>query len=201
MKKSAKYNLGFTLIELLVVVSIVGVLSTVVMGSLNSARTKARDAARISQIREVRKALDMYYLTNGVYPINPWLPLTYGDQIPHNWASMMQVLNTEGFIKASFSKADTSDPLFQFTKTAYAAVGSSYWICSIQDPKYKTGDDYPYSFGYVSLNNGQNYKIRIYLENSNSSAFNSSQTGTFLDSATTGVTACDKNLQYYCTGN
>lgn len=59
---------GFTLIELLVVIAIIGMLSSVVLASLNSARTKARDAARLAGIKEIQKALEFYYDTNGSYP-------------------------------------------------------------------------------------------------------------------------------------
>jgi len=59
---------GFTLIELLVVIAIIGTLASVVMASLNSAREKSRDTARMSQLREVQKALEIYYLANGSYP-------------------------------------------------------------------------------------------------------------------------------------
>lgn len=59
---------GFTLIELLVVIAIIGVLSSVVLASLNSARMKGRDAARIAGIKEIQKALELYYLTNTSYP-------------------------------------------------------------------------------------------------------------------------------------
>ncbi len=59
---------GFTLIELLVVIAIIGILSSVVLASLNSARAKSRDAIRISQLKEVQKALEIYHLDNGTYP-------------------------------------------------------------------------------------------------------------------------------------
>ena len=61
-------NRGFTLIELLVVIAIIGVLSSVVLASLNSARQKARDAQRVSNLIEIRTALEMYYSDNGSYP-------------------------------------------------------------------------------------------------------------------------------------
>ena len=59
---------GFTLIELLVVIAIIGILSSVVLASLNSARRKARDAKRISDIKQIQLALEMYYDDNSNYP-------------------------------------------------------------------------------------------------------------------------------------
>jgi len=65
MRKQQK---GFTLIELLVVIAIIGILATIVMVSLNTARQKARDARRVSDVRQLQLALQMYYDTNGSYP-------------------------------------------------------------------------------------------------------------------------------------
>lgn len=52
---------GFTLIELLVVISIIGVLSSVVLVSLNNAKVRARDAVRKSDLRKISTALETYY--------------------------------------------------------------------------------------------------------------------------------------------
>lgn len=59
---------GFTLIELLVVIAIIGMLSSIIIVSLNSARAKARDAIRLQELSQIKKALDMYFLDNGSYP-------------------------------------------------------------------------------------------------------------------------------------
>lgn len=60
---------GFTLIELLVVIAIIGILSSVVLASLNSARQKSRDARRVADIKQLQLALELYYDSNSsVYP-------------------------------------------------------------------------------------------------------------------------------------
>ncbi|HEY0979793.1 MAG TPA: prepilin-type N-terminal cleavage/methylation domain-containing protein [Candidatus Paceibacterota bacterium] len=63
-------NRGFTLIELLVVIAVIGILSSVVLASLNSARVKGRDTKRKSDLHEMRNALELYYSTNGTYPVS-----------------------------------------------------------------------------------------------------------------------------------
>jgi prepilin-type N-terminal cleavage/methylation domain-containing protein len=66
MKKNIK---GFTLVELLVVIAIIGLLSTLAVVSLNSARTKARDARRQSDLKQVSTAMELYNSENNAYPI------------------------------------------------------------------------------------------------------------------------------------
>ena len=60
---------GFTLIELLVVIAIIGILASVVLASLNSARKKSRDARRLADIKQIQVALELYFdANNGAYP-------------------------------------------------------------------------------------------------------------------------------------
>lgn len=67
-KKHFSIN-GFTLIELLVVISIIGILSSFAVVSLNSARVKARDALRKADMTQLRTAINLYYDENNSYPI------------------------------------------------------------------------------------------------------------------------------------
>jgi prepilin-type N-terminal cleavage/methylation domain-containing protein len=59
---------GFTLIELLVVIAIIGILSSVVIVSLNNSRKKGRDTKRVQDISSLRTALEFYYDEYGEYP-------------------------------------------------------------------------------------------------------------------------------------
>lgn len=60
---------GFTLIELLVVVAIIGLLASIVLSSLNTARQKGRDARRIADMKEIQTALELYYSDHNAYPV------------------------------------------------------------------------------------------------------------------------------------
>ncbi len=67
---------GFTLIELLVVIAIVGLLSSVIILGLNSAREKARNAKRLADITQLSSAIELYFNQNYGYP------LTYASLVP-----------------------------------------------------------------------------------------------------------------------
>lgn len=105
-KKNQK---GFTLIELLVVIAIIGILSTIVLVSLNTARQKARDVRRVSDMRQVALGLEMYYdaNTDTGYP---------GTVLVESWAAMDTALEGGGFI--------TSVPTDPGTNTY------EYWVSS-----------------------------------------------------------------------
>jgi prepilin-type N-terminal cleavage/methylation domain-containing protein len=99
-----KNNKGFTLIELLVVIAIIGILASVILASLNSARSKANDARRKSDLAQIATALQLYRDANGTFVIsgsgasgggNGWFSLKNGT----NYAlSVAEGLANSGFI-------------------------------------------------------------------------------------------------------
>lgn len=66
---------GFTLVELLVSIAIIGLLSSIVLASLSTARDKALDAQRMANTRTLKNALQMYANDhNGMFPPDPVVP-------------------------------------------------------------------------------------------------------------------------------
>lgn len=89
---------GFTLIELLVVISIIGLLATLMMANLTSARGRARDAQRKSDLKNIATALRLYYNDRGSYPAASGGKIiacnSYSIPVACNWGSTWIVSST-----------------------------------------------------------------------------------------------------------
>jgi len=124
---------GFTLIELLVVIAIIGILAGIVLVSLGGARSKARDAKRQSDIRQVATAQEMYVgdtenyftsaATSGIPAIGTYLSALDDPQAPtkhYNWLDNTGCVGTEaGQHYCAYATAENKGTC---TTTRYFAV-------------------------------------------------------------------------------
>ena len=113
---------GFTLIELLVVIAIIGLLSTLAVVALGNARQKARDARRLSDLKQLQTALELYYTDQTAYPAGSGVTLGAG-----NYAC----LGTSGLgatgCAGAYMGAVPKDPLTT-QDYVYTAASSSYSV-------------------------------------------------------------------------
>jgi prepilin-type N-terminal cleavage/methylation domain-containing protein len=136
---------AFTLIELLVVIAIIGVLATMAVVSFGSARVKARDAKRAYEMKEIAKAVEMYYDEYSHYPI----PVT-------TWTS---------FDAPSYKDVDITNPAAADITTALRP-----WLPGgAADPKRTSANDSGYL--YRQGNSGADFCILIWRTPENMNNF------------------------------
>ncbi|RJQ32015.1 prepilin-type N-terminal cleavage/methylation domain-containing protein [Candidatus Parcubacteria bacterium] len=106
-KNNMRKNVGFTLIELLVSLAIIGMISSIAVLSISNVKMKQRDAQRMSHMKEIAKALNLYQNQAGTYPSYEGL-VTGSDD-------MSQALESQNTIAAV-----PTDPLYTSPTSAYA---------------------------------------------------------------------------------
>lgn len=95
------FRRGFTLLEILIVIAVFGLLATLAVLSLNSARASLRDAQRISDVSILRAGLGQYWLEKATYPVSDGMNL--GEP-----GSGSDKLSNAGFVAAE----DVSTPVY-----------------------------------------------------------------------------------------
>ncbi len=140
-----KNKKGFTLVEILIVVAIIAIIGTLAVLAVNSARSKQRDATRLSNVRQMQSALEDYFNETNEYPSGELLPL--GDP------SISRCLGTTGF------HGDCSGE----TNTIVRNVPGTY-VPGL-DGIVTCGNPMRNAFCFTQLKDGDSYVIHFELEN------------------------------------
>ena len=168
---------GFTLIELLVVIAIIGLLATIVLVSVNSVRAKARDTKRISNLREISIALEVFYDQQGRYPQSSGGPC---------WDLCSQASHMQYFMNCLEQGINCG-----FTTTNFQTVMANVPSDPLDDPTENQGFYYHYFTGYEGRG-PECYILGVRLE-TNHSALDSDADG---DRRSSGDNGCAD--PYYC---
>ena len=101
---------GFTLIELLVVISIISLLASVILASLNSARAKARNAKRLGDARELVNAFALSLNDNSSLPSSGGVWACISATCYGTWSGYVANATVDNFLSPYIKKAvDPSD--------------------------------------------------------------------------------------------
>ena len=159
-----KYNKGFTLIELLVVIAIIGLLSSIVLVSLQEVRAKAKDARRLSDIKQISLALQLYYDTHERYPsISADTCCDGWDQGPCGTNPFIGALINEDLIQTPTDPSGGSGTgcygynYYRYNAGSYGCDSNrgAYFVLGIRDME-TSGRPYPDSPGWSCL--GRNWQ-------------------------------------------
>lgn len=118
---------GFTLIELLVVIAIIGILSSVVLASLNSARNKGADASIKANLNGIRAQAELFYDTGSTYGGTAFAEAVCADNATGNILADSNVKNAIAAANSASSGTLTSNA---YTKTR-CAVSASSWAVAV----------------------------------------------------------------------
>ena len=120
-------NIGFTLIELLVVISIIAILASLILVAANSTRSKARDAKRIADNKQIMTALELYFSTNSTYPTSGGATnganVSWNNSTDASWATLQTALSL-------YMPTLPVDPTNQAGWAGYGQYGYSYFACA-----------------------------------------------------------------------
>ncbi|MFA6077583.1 MAG: type II secretion system protein [Candidatus Paceibacterota bacterium] len=140
---------GFTLIELLVVIAIIGILSSVVLASLNTARGKARDAKRLSEMRQMQIALDLYYDNFGSYPDSDNAGCGGWDSSGNG--TFITALVSNNFLSAHLIDPTTNDSCGNYAyyryPAGYTGCTQSFYVLGVRNME-SSGNPHPTSVGW-----------------------------------------------------
>lgn len=88
-----KTRSGFTIVELLIVIVVIGILASITIVAFNGIQGRARDTQRVQDMNSIVKALEVYKIQNGSYPVAIGTPNASGWEVSTNGTTATNFLN------------------------------------------------------------------------------------------------------------
>ena len=135
----------YTILEILIMLFVIGLVAVFAGVAVNAARSRQRDATRLSDVRQVQSALEDYFGTANSYPVGSQLPL--GD------SALASCLGSSGF------KGDCSGDATIFLRAVHPTTNTGL------NGLVACGTPLRNAFCYSQLQTGATYAIQFELEN------------------------------------
>lgn len=183
---------SFTLVELLVVIAIIGLLSAITVIAVRGALVKGRDTRRITDVKNLGTALELYFSTNASYPV-----VTDGGGISSSQGICLEQSTQFATLMNLYMQTIPSDPLFQ--NTTYpshcywyrtAGIGAQYYLAAYMEsssyaPAQNDGGQESGSYEVYGGNNGnQLTRGDILVSKNNNNAYYFDRAGSVLNGKT-----------------
>jgi general secretion pathway protein G len=151
---------GFTIVELLIVIVVIAILATISIVAYRGVQARARDSQRKSDIATIAKALELYYIDNGKYPVGS---CTVNCKINGAWSSTSDGSwsNLAAYLVPKYISSLPQDPQASTATNSavgggfnydYAAIGQGSW-CG-ETTAYQV-----YMLAYRLENEAQKYEV------------------------------------------
>lgn len=134
-RRGQAINRGFTIVELLVVIVVIGILATITVVAYGNVSLKARDNVRKSDIAAITKAMELYYLDNGQYPVispngttNPGLNTAWVISGDSSW-SVLEAQLPVNKIPVDPLRMPNVDPRYSSSNYGYAMYVNTSTYC------------------------------------------------------------------------
>ncbi len=121
---------GFTLIEMLIVIAIIGILASMVLVGLGPVQRRGRDARRISDLKQVQNALELYYNKCGFYPGSSSGCATIPSEGDVKWDALSKVLTDAANTNIGVNQIPDDPSSNRSYYYGVAAEGASYVLAA-----------------------------------------------------------------------